>query len=358
MADVELIVSGRKYGGWKTIRITRTIESIAGSFSLGVSDRWGIEQESWPIREEDSCRIDIDGETVLDGFVDKRKITISPQARTLQYDGKDKAAALVESSALVSTFKNANVLTICRKVAEPHGINVTVQAGLTLPRAERKIAVNPGDTGYAVMQRAAKAAGVLLVSDSGGGLIISRSGTDRVSTRLVEGQNLKHGGVDYDGTNTFHRYIIATQRSGTNSASGEATRIKGEAFDDNVRRKDRVLWIPPEAGLSKQDAGARADWEARTRAGSSVVVSVTVRNWKQADDTLWPLNKLVFVQSPSLGISGDLLITEIEHALDEQGEVTGLRLMRSDAFTPEPQKRRVSSRGKASGAYEERPEGV
>lgn len=32
--DVTLVVNGKRYGGWKSVRITRTIEALADSFAL------------------------------------------------------------------------------------------------------------------------------------------------------------------------------------------------------------------------------------------------------------------------------------------------------------------------------------
>ena len=72
MSDLRLVVNGKKYGGWKSVRVTRSIESIAGSFELDVSDRWAGQGEIWPIYEEDACRVEIDGTTVIDGYVDHR----------------------------------------------------------------------------------------------------------------------------------------------------------------------------------------------------------------------------------------------------------------------------------------------
>ena len=36
--DVTLIVNGRRYDGFESIRVTLSMEGIAGSFALGVSD--------------------------------------------------------------------------------------------------------------------------------------------------------------------------------------------------------------------------------------------------------------------------------------------------------------------------------
>ena len=37
---VEVIAQGLSYGGWKSARVTRAIDTLADAFSFSVSDRW------------------------------------------------------------------------------------------------------------------------------------------------------------------------------------------------------------------------------------------------------------------------------------------------------------------------------
>ncbi|HET9063679.1 MAG TPA: hypothetical protein VFO62_10360 [Candidatus Binatia bacterium] len=337
MAEVNLVVGGRRYGGWKSVRVTRSIESLAGSFALDVSDRWGYQDEPWPIAEEDPCRVDIDGTTVIDGYVDKRSQSASASARTLSYTGRDKAAALVDNSAILDrwTFYNVNAADFAAAIAKPFGIRVSVQPGLTLAKVP-KLILSPGDSAYEVIKRAAGDDGTLIVSDGSGGLVFTRSGTARAAS-LIEGQNILTASVDYDGSDRYHRYVVVTQIAGTDDASGEATRIRAEALDLGVRRTDRVLLIRPDKGYSVADARKRADWEARIRAARAETVTISVLGWTQPSGAIWPLNALTRVQAPRLiGVDGDMLISQVEHSIGDAGQVTQLRLVRPDAFTPEP----------------------
>lgn len=344
MADIELIVNGMRYGGWKSARVTRSIESIAGSFALDISDRWG-DGPVWPIAEEDQCRVTIGGLTVIDGYVDKRRLSASATTRTLSVDGRDRAGALVDCSAISEagtsgkgkwTFYNADVVSIATDIAKPFGIPVSVQPGLTAIAKEKKVVVHPGDTCFEVISRLAAAAGVLVVSDARGGIVITRAGTSRAAP-LVEGKNIVSASVEYDGTERFRRYLISSQVPGTDEASGEATRIKAEAIDAGVRRADRVLIIRPDKGYSTADARRRGDWEARIRAARAEKVTVTVRGWEQPDGKLWPINTLCRVIAPRLvGVDGDMLISQVEYSIGDGGQLTQLSLVRPDAFTPEP----------------------
>ena len=59
MADVSLLVNGNSFTGWKSVSVVRTIESLAGSFSLSVADHRADQALTWPIREEDECLVKI-----------------------------------------------------------------------------------------------------------------------------------------------------------------------------------------------------------------------------------------------------------------------------------------------------------
>lgn len=338
MAELSLLVNGRKYGGWKSVRVTRSIETMAGSFNLEASDRWAEQEVPWPIAEEDACRVEIDGFVVIDGYVGKRNFALAGTQRSLAFSGKDRAAALVECDAILDkwSFRDTTILEVARKVAAPFGVRVTQQPGLVLPKLNRKLVVNPGDTPFQVIQSAGAIAGVLAVSDGAGGVVLTRAGTARCGTPLVEGENVVGASVEFDAEERFHRYVVVTQVAGTDEAPAEHTRIRAEAIDQGVRRTNRVKLIRPETGVSVADARKRADWEARIRAAHAETVTVVVEGWTQPRGGLWPINALVPVHIPSIGIVGDLLISQADHSLSNDGESTQFRLVRPDAFTPEP----------------------
>lgn len=355
MADdtVHLIVGGKRYGGWKSIRVTLSIEGLCGSFALEVSDRWRGDRDPWPIAEGDACQVQIGGQTVIDGYVDKRRLGGSSSTRTLSYQGRDRAADLVDCSVLIPdastkgnkwTYRNVDIAHFAAEVAKPHGISVSVQPGLTLKKDPLLVA-HPGESGFEAIKRAAESAGVIVVSDGAGGIMITQSGTDRAEA-LVEGRNIKEAEIDYDATSRFHRYLISSQPPGTDEASGDAVRVQAETTDVDVLRTNRVLLIRPEKGYDAGGARRRADWEARIRAAKSATGSVTVQGWRQSNGALWAINEISHVKAPRLiGVDGDMLISQVEFSISDSGSITQLHIVRPDAFTPEPQVAPVSGEG-------------
>ena len=354
MADELILVTGSKrYGGWKSIRVTRSIESLCGSFALEVSDRWSGDVDPWPIAEGDACRVELNGQVVIDGYVDDREPGGDATGRTLAINGRDRAQDLVDCSLLVLdastqghrwTYRNLDIAQFARIVAAPHGINVTVQPGLVLPKDPYLVA-HPGETGFEAIKRAAGSANVLVVSDGQGGIVITRAGTSRASG-LIEGFNIKAAHAKYSSADRFHTYLISSQPPGTDETSGESLRVQASATDIGVTRTNRVIVIRPDKGMDTATARRRADWEARIRAAKAASATITVQGWTQQGGELWTPNALVFVSAPKLiGIEGDMLISQVEHTVGEGGTITQISIVRPDAFTPEPQTAIVGGEG-------------
>ncbi len=315
------------------------METLANSFALAVSDRWREDQEPWPIKQEDPCRVEVDGETVIDGCVERRSMSIDSSVASISISGFDRSQALVRGSSLLEkwTFRGLSTVAFVRKVAAQYSVSVKVQEGLELPPPPRKYTIDPGDSPYDAILRATSMAGVLAVSDGTGGLVLTRTGATRAAP-LLEGVNVKSARASHDASGRAHRYVVLAQRAGDDGTSGDATRVRGEAFDAGVRRQDRVRVIRPSRGMSRPLAQQRADWEARTRAGRAESGTIVVVGWRSTEDApLWSPNTITDVQLPSVDLAGDMVITTVDLSIDDSGgEIAMLRLMRPDAFAPGP----------------------
>lgn len=348
---IALTSGGKKYTGWKTARVTRSIEAISGVFELNVSDL--SSGDPWPIRQGDSCEVSINGATVISGRVDKRSMSIGEGEHSISVAGRDQAADLVDCSAYLDAweFKNVSLKQLAEKLCAPFGIGVFVQDGLTLPKAAPKVRVTPGDNAFGVLEEACRLAGVLPISNGAGGIILTRAGSSRVATELVQGVNILQASATYDHSQRFGRYVVLGQRAATDEDWGETVAaVKGEAIDPDMARDARVLVVRPEGNVTDESARTRAQWEATVRAARAVSVSVKVQGW--ASKELWPVNALVGVCAPTLEIgkasrdqSGrvqtervqQMLITAATYEVSRDGgTTTTLTLRHPDAFNPEP----------------------
>lgn len=347
---VSILVKGKAYGGWKSARVMRSIESICGSFDLSVSDRFVDQEIPWPILEEDECTVKIEGVTVLTGYVDARRVSFGPEESTFEVTGRDRTGDLVDCSVFLPEsgaskkgkkawqFVGVSPLDLAIKVAKPYGISVTLQAGLSPPAKVKTFAVSPGDSAADVIEKACRLAGLLPVSDGVGGLVLVRAGSNRATTALVQGKNVLSASAEFDSQGRFATYAALAQGPGTDDAFGTAAaHVQAYAEDAGVRRPWRTLVVRPEGAATVAQCELRAQWEAKVRAARGDAVSVNVQGWRQQDGSVWPLNAKVQTDLPAIGIGGEMLITGALHTVDDStGEITQLTIRRPDAFLPDP----------------------
>jgi prophage tail gpP-like protein len=346
--DVSLVVFGNRYRGWERVRVSRSMETIASSFEMAVTDRWAERNEPWPIGEGDECKVYVGGarpeNQVIAGFIDTRELEIGPGTSSTVVTGRDASGDLVDCSALLDAweFKNVSPFDLAKKICAPYDVGVSMQPGLALPEitapSKGKLSIDPGDTAFSALEKICRLAGVLLIPDRQGNIVISRAASTRCATQIVEGKNLIKGKATYSTQKRFHRYLVLGQHKGSDSFHGSnSAGVKGSSTDQNVERRARTLVVIPEVPLTNDQAKRRAEWECASRSARADTATVTVQGWTQQDGSLWDINTLVKVKSPTLKIDGELLISSVVYSLSREGGTTvELSLKNPGAFDTVP----------------------
>lgn len=98
--------------------------------------------------------------------------------------------------------------------------------------------------------------------------------------------------------------------------------------------RNRTLVVIAPQAASTGDCRTHARWERATRAGRSVAASFTVQGWREQGDkgALWEPNKLVPVDDDVTRLKGDMLISEVNFDISDQGTTTTLTVYPPEAF--------------------------
>ncbi len=354
MADrdrVWLEVGERAYGGWKSVSVEGSIETIAGGFSIGMADpkdsriKVPAEVVTWPVVPGDACRVLIGDDPVIVGWIDDAEPELSPDNHNLTVTGRDRTADLVDCSAVHSPDEwNLHLEEVSRILCRDFGIEVSVR-DISTGAAFKPFKLQPDETAFAAIERMCRMRAVLPMSDGVGGLVLTRAGSATTGSPIIEGKNLLWAKAHYSQKDRFSQYIVKGQTLDTGQGSEAAATVKATARDGGVKRYRPLVVLAEDLaeGTSPQE---RAQWEASVRAGRATRVSVKVQGWRQEDGKLWPLNGLVPVQIPTLGIEATLLIVSRRVVLDENGSTTELELARADAYRLLPE---VPKGNKATG---------
>jgi prophage tail gpP-like protein len=331
---LKLSVNGKFYQGWQAISVKQSIKCISGAFELSVVDRWSEEQKVWGINPGDECKVLIGSETIITGYVDTIAPSLSKDSKGFSVSGRDKTGDLVDCSLDLqqSSIANISLLGFAKKLGAPFGISAkqTLSAGLINP----KFAIQPGETAFEALDKAAKYNAVLIMNDGQGNILITRAGTSRASSDLVQGQNIISIEASFSMKDRFSKYTVKAPDSNIETGAPNLGN-KGVAFDKGVKR-NRPIVILSESAVNPALCVQRAKWEVAVRLGKSVSIHVTVPGWRQGNGDLWKINQIVALKAPGVGVTGDLLISEVDFNKSDSGTTTKLHLEPVSAYTPDP----------------------
>lgn len=328
-----LKVDGVFYGGWKSLRVTRSIEQMAGTFELEVTERWPGHPESSPIKPGRPCQLLLDGEPVITGYVDTVSPDYDASRHTIRVAGRDKTADLVDCSAIYKSgqWHKVKIDQLARDLLKPFGIPVVVEADVGSAFSSWNI--QEGESVFECLERAARMKALLLTSNNLGELVITRAGRTRLEHGLVEGRNIKSARGEFSWKDRFSIYKVKGQaRLGGDGDNVHAA--PSASSTDEVIDRHRPLVVLAESQSDNATLRDRVAWERNVRRGRSARGSITVQGWRHPGGGLWQPNTLVPVTSPWMWLNeAEMLIVGCTWTLDEgNGTLTELAIAKPEAF--------------------------
>ncbi len=332
MAEVTLTIDGKRHVGWTAARIHRSLDAMTGAFELSLTRRERTEDEPRTIAAGAACTLSVDGETLISGWIDRVSPSRAKDSHSIAVTGRDRAADLVDCSAIASpgSWRNASMESIVRALVQPFGLAVHFTASTGRPI--RKFAIQPGETVQAAIERLCRFRGLIYFSRADGSIEIGSPATGASIGRLIEGDNILEISADHDVSDRFGTYLVKGQAHGDDEANGRAVaQIKAQAKDAAVTRYRPLLIVAEDQG-DKAALEKRAAWEANVRAAKGQTANVTVQGWTGPDGAIWRPNSRVDLSSPATYIESTMLIVAVDLMRDEQGTVAILTLNRPEAW--------------------------
>jgi len=333
--QVRLTVNGQIHDGWTEATVKRSIEQIAGTFDLTLTEKWSGQTTRRPIAAGSACRLHLGDDLVISGWIDDARPSITASDHSVQASGRDATGDLVDCSAVHSPgeWKDQNLTQICAALCAPFGIGVT--ALTDIGTAFASFAIDEGETAFEAIERACRMRAVLPVSDSRGGLILTRA--DHPGAPVAELRTGADGNVlsATGGTSLRDRFSVITVKGQSQGDDfkdvTETASASGAASDSNVKRYRPLIVIAEDQGDGTSFAD-RAVWETSVRRARSRTAEVAVQGWRRSNGQLWSPLDVVRTAVPELGLPETMLVTTVELTQSAEGTLTRLSLAPPKAF--------------------------
>lgn len=332
--------NGLAYEGWLQSDVERSIEAIAGTFSIPVSM---IPGQPPAIKRQDAVTVRIGGTKVITGYVLAAEPFYRHEDCGYRITGRDRTGDLVRCSAIHKggQWRNARLDQVVKDLLGPYGIELKVEADLGAPLVDFKLA--HGESVVDALARAARLRGVLVTRDDEGRLLLTKAGTLKFSGSIVRGRNvISMEGIGSD-EQRHSEYIVYGQQNCIGDF--EVSRgLKARATDPEVTRY-LPLVINADGNTTQAELETLVKHTARVRRGHSMGFRYTVEGWTH-EGKPWPLNQRVAIYDDIAGLDGaEWLICSVRQHCDlKEGDVTELTVRPIEAYDTAPLQTKVRRR--------------
>ena len=339
---IELEVGGEKIEGWKSLSVSMGMDRAVRAFQLSAATR----QQTF--RPGQACRMLLDGEPVVTGYIDSVRSAYSKNQHSTAIAGRSKTADLVDCSVPRDQWKNIaniNIAELANRYATPFGIDVHVHANvLSRLKPIAKYKPDPGVRVFEAIEFLARQAGVLVMDDADGNLVLADAGqAGRVAEALMASQTgwtVLSATVESNFAQRYSEYCLLSKTgvSWTGDNSEEVKHSCTTALDEGVSRF-RPLIENAEEALNLNQAQDRVLWRANVNAGKSFRVNVSVNGWRNPDGDIWKSNTLLQYRDVGLGVNRELVIVSVDLSVSENGVITRLVMSPVSAYALLPTKK-------------------
>lgn len=323
MHKVSVITEGMEISGWNTVNISRSLSQFADSFKIGFSDVW---TDKFPdVYVGLQCKIQIDGTTVITGNIEAVEPSFTGETIKYEISGYSLTKDLVDCDRIEKPFswKNVDLYQVSKKICEPFGINVTIEASSPGPKFT-EVSVNQGESLYDFLNKLAVQRGFLMITSLDGGLIYTNAGKYRAVDSLIQGENIAEFKGQFSFANRFSDYVIKGQqkvKADENSWTDKTISIFSKVQDLGVGRY-RPKMMTADTQVDLTTAKKQAAWEAQIREGRSTRFSIKVPDWVQSNGNLWRENEIVYIKVPVGRLDGDYLVETVDYNFQSTTEQT------------------------------------
>jgi prophage tail gpP-like protein len=377
---VTVKVEGGVFSTWTKVKIVRNLHEVCGSFELECRDtaRESGAYANMPdpvafqaLKGGQKVQLLIDGELVLQGWLEKPKFKQGGRQISVSIAGRDVCGDLVDCCVPLapSDYANISLQTFAEKLCAPMKIGVVAQTNVGANLA--KLAVKPHEKILAAIEKAARQRSVLVCSDGIANLLLTTAGNTRAPATISVGDNVIDAEYEEDWSRRFSDIFVRGQTAHANgnhavpsaltpatapgvdapdtsitTAETQGIVMTGHAQDTDVTRyRPDCRMVPTQSGSSSVQQ--LAEWYVRVDRGQARRGTYTVEDWRAGDSRArWLPNTLAAIYDPFAGLDEDMLIAGVTYLYDEGGARTEISIVGPTAYDRVNQPARVLSRHK------------
>ena len=331
---ITVVVGGQRYDSWVSVNVRGSVKEAARTVKLVVAAEFGAAAVAQGVQDQTPIAVDAGGarlfpgygagyagdDLIFTGYVDDKQPDLGPDGpATITISGRSKGADAIDCSA--DHTKGDYVGKTLDQIAQDQDIfGIGFTTDTTFEPIDR-FRFNPGETLFRGLEIVARDHGVTMAGQPDGGIKFTTAGANppRQPGYLAESLNIKRGSSSHNSANRHSSVHVHGQSY--KGAGRQNTAINAEAKDDTVQRT-RPVHVLHRGHATDKRVKKHAENRRNREAGGGLTAIITTPGWRDETGALWTPGNKVWVSSPFLDISQDMLIETIDYVQDATDEGT------------------------------------
>lgn len=365
---MQISINGNFIDGWTYANVHHSFLTACKDFQFVSSNR-DRTSEPYPVRKGDACQIIVEGQQVLDGFVDTVEGVYSASENTIIVTGRSKTMDVIDSTLDYTLFSEqkggVSLVSITKLVLERLGLSESIDiivsedalqgANLTLP-LDNYLWAELGETAFSFIEKYAQLQQIIVTTDNLGNIVFTR-GTDQdiinyqLTTKindLFNENNIVSCQWSDSERQRFNKYICwsaapqgsidynsrLSSQGGSPVIASEIANLNGDSFDSRVRRSRQFAFTAQIPFTTNNFCQQRALWQANYMKAKGLSYQPTLKEHSYGQEgKIWQTNQLVQVYDEKADIDSQLLVAEVNFTESVgTGNITTLTLVLKDSF--------------------------
>lgn len=306
---VSLLIGGRIHGNWKRYAVDSDLMRPAAGWNVSL----GLPSGEIPASVEPGARVEvrIGSDVAMTGSVDDVEDDVSGNTATLAMSGRDGASILTDCSAPIFAAKEMTLEQIVKSVVNPLGIS-KVRVDSRGRGVAEKVNIEPGDTAWDALEKAAQANGLWPWFAPDGTLIVGGPDYEAapvaslILRRDGKGNNVKRLRRVVSIARRYSEIMILGQSHGTTFADGRNA-MRTIVRDPAVKvYRPRILTASD--AISGESLSQRANKELADTRLDALTYVAEVRGHRTSSGVLWAPGQRVHLEDERRDFKGVLFV--------------------------------------------------
>lgn len=363
--EVQVILNGQEFTGWKKFSFSNDFEDVTGEASLVISEQPG---NPLPARLGDECLIRVANVPVITGFVKDVSGPHEFTSHDITLGIKDKTDDLLKSTVGPDLQLKApiDLKQVAEKTIGHMGLNISVidKVGAAPFKQGEVVSGDISDRGHRLLDSWASKRNVILNTDGAGNLVLNQNQKQLSTYRLYKGpegslNNILASTYKNSEEGRSHEYNASGQKSPNdiefwesrpkNDPLGAADVMStnwGKAFDSAIRPELKLHFRGRRSlqGKTPEELAVRT---ANINRARGLTYKARVQGFTQGlGGRLWWPGYIFEVYDWHWQINHLLFLKAVAFTKDENASITELDFTVEDAFSPQAELSGDESRNK------------